>query len=567
MIKKILNILLFVVAIVVIYFLSEKYFFRLDLTAEKRYSVSDNTKKLLRNMDTELTFTIYLDGDLNSGFLRLKKATREMIEEFNAYARPKINFEFINPSEASTQEEREKKYEELAEEGITGTLVHDRDKEGKSVQKVVFPWIKISYRDNSGQRDTLLTRNVNLLKKLPGKSGEENLNISIQNLEYELTDEIRLITTKNRPKVAFIEGHGEWQEIFTINIEEALFRYYDIYRGVIDNDPASLNPYDAIIIASPQEPFSEKDKYIIDQYIMQGGKVLWLIDAVKISLDSLARQASTVGLINDINLGDQLFRYGVRINPVLVQDAQSALVPVNVAPEGEPAQFEPAPWYYSPLLLTAPLHPITKNLSPVKADFAGSIDFVGEDLNVKKDILLVTSTGTHVQNMPAVVSMDVINIEKNGAYFDKWNIMVGAALEGIFPSVFTNRLVPEGIKTNQRTITESKPTKMIVVADGDIIRNDVLGHGSNTQIVPLGYDRYMNQQFGNKDFILNAVNFLTDDEGWMDLRSREIKLRLLNQPAVIGLRKFWQLTNVLLPLILLGVFGLIFYFIRKKRYS
>jgi gliding-associated putative ABC transporter substrate-binding component GldG len=565
MIKKILSIFIFVVAIVVIYFLSEKYFFRLDLTAEKRYSVSDNTKKLLRDLDKELTFKIYLDGDLNSGFLRLRKATREMLEEFNAYSRLKIDFEFINPSEASSQQERDKKYEELAAKGITGTLVHDRDKEGKMVQKVVFPWVEISYKDNN--KDTLLTKNVNLLKKLPGKSGEENLNISIQSLEYELTDVIRLIATKNRPKIAFIEGHGEWPEIFTLDVEEALFRYYDIYRGVIDNDPANLSPYDAIIIAAPQERFPEKDKYVIDQYIMQGGKVLWLIDGVKISLDSLAAHTSTIGLINDVNLGDQLFRYGVRINPVLVQDVQSAFVPVNVAPEGEPAVFEPASWYYSPLLLTAPLHPVTKNLTPVKAEFASSMDFVGEDLNVKKDILLLTSTGTHIQNMPSVVSMDVINVEKSGFYFDKWNIMIGGALEGIFPSVFSNRLVPEGINTSWKTIMESKPTKMIVVADGDIIRNDVTGYGNNPQVIPLGYDRYMNQQFGNKDFILNAVNFLTDDEGWMDLRSREIKLRLLNQPAVIGLRKFWQISNVVLPLVLLGGFGLAFYLIRKKRYS
>ncbi len=558
MIKKGLTILLFITTVVAVYFISGKYFFRLDLTSEKRYSVSGNTRKLLRGLDDEIAFKIYLDGDLNSGFLQLRKATREMLDEFSAYSR-NLKYEFINPSAASTAKEREKQYEELAKKGIRGIMVHEKDKEGKSIQKMVFPWVEISYKGKS--------HSINLLKNLPGKSGEENLNISIQNLEFELTEAIRHLTTKEIQKVAFIEGHGELQEILTHDISQTLSRYYQVDRGVIGDDPAILDPYSAIIIAGPQQKFPEKDKYIIDQYIMRGGKVLWLMNGVRVSLDSLSVYSETMSIPHDVGLSDQLFKYGVRINPELVLDVQSILIPVNMAEEGQPAKFEPVPWFYSPLLLTSPGHPVTRNVTPVKAEFASSIDFVGEDLPVKKEILLVTSNSTHIQTTPSLVSMDIINVEKSGYFFNTGNALVAASLDGIFPSVFTNRMIPEGVQTKEKTLTESKPTKMIVVADGSIIRNDVQGYGENTNIIPLGFDRYMNQQFGNKDFILNAVNYLTDDEGWMSLRSREIKLRLLNKPAIIGLRKFWQVSNVLLPLVFLGLFGVISYFVRKKRYA
>lgn len=559
MIKRSIHIILFVVAVIAAYFISERYFFRIDLTSEKRYSLSDNTKKLLRSMDKELAVTVYLDGDLNAGFLRLRKATKEMLDEFDAYAGAKVRYTFDNPSAGATNEERDKKYESLEKRGMRGILVHDRDQEGQAMQKVVYPWIEISYNGK--------TRPVNLLKNVPDKSGEENLNTSIETLEYEITDAIRLMTTTDIPKVAFLEGHGEWTQPLVYDMSQELSRYYQVDRGAITDDPAILDNYKAIIVAGPTEKFSEKDKYALDQYIMKGGKVLWLLDGARISLDSLSTASQTVGIENNVNLGDQLFNYGVRINADLVQDVQCLLIPVNTARMGDQPKYEPMPWYYSPLALTVPVHPISKNLAPVKTEFVSSIDFVNNEMDVKKTPLLVTSTGTHVQNVPSIVSMDVVGVEKNGYYFNRHNLMVGSVLEGVFPSAFKNRMIPEGIKTTEKSISESKPTKMVVIADGDVIRNDVQGKGENMNILPLGYDRYMNQQFGNKEFLLNAVNYLTDDDGWMALRSREIKLRLLNKPAIIGQRTFWQVTNVLLPLLLVGIFGLIFNFIRKRRYT
>lgn len=560
MTKKIAHIALFAIAIVALYFISEKCFFRIDLTSEKRYSISDNTKRMLKGIEDPLSVKIYLDGDLNPGFLRLKRATKEMLDEFSVYCNSDVDYEFINPSGAASNAEREKNYAELEKRGMRGTLVHDRDNEGKSIQKVIYPWAEISYAGKSLP--------VCLLKNVAGNSGEENLNISIENLEFGLTDVIRMLTSREVQKIAFIEGHNEFPEPFVYDASQALSHYYQVDRGVITNDVGILDGYKAIIIAGSEKKFSEQEKYVIDQYVMNGGKVLWLLDGSRISLDSLSTSSQTIGIANEINLEDQLFTYGVRINPVLVQNVQCALIPVNMAREGDQPKFEPTSWYYSPLLMTSPEHPATRNLTPIKSEFTSSIDFVGSDTTLKRDVLLATSPGSHIQNVPSIVNMEVINVERNAQYFNISNrVFIGVAEEGVFHSVFRNRLIPEGIKTTEKTRTESKPTKMIFVADADIIRNDVQGSGENMNILPLGFDRYMNQQFGNKDFILNAVNYLTDDDGWMALRNREIKLRLLHKPAVIGLRTFWQTINMVLPLLLLGLFGLGFFFIRRRKYT
>ena len=557
--KRILHILAFVAAVTLVYFLSEKFFFRIDLTSERRYSLSDNTEKLLESLDDDLKVTIYLDGDLNSGFLRLRKATKELLDEFDAYAGKSVQYQFVNPSAATTNEEREKKYEELEKEGMRAIMVYDKDGEGEARQKVVFPWMKISYKGK--------TRVVNLLKNIPHKSGEENLNISIESLEYEVTDALRIITSTSVPHVAFLEGHGEWPEILVYDITQTLSHYYQVDRGSLTGRVGELNDFEALIIAGPTRGFSEMEKFEIDQYIMGGGRVLWLLDGTRISLDSLSTASQTIGIENDINLSDQLFRYGVRINADLVQDVQCSLIPVNVARAGDTPDYQPMPWYYSPLLLTVPSHPVTKNLAPVKSEFVSSIHFVNDNEKVKKTPLLVTSTGTHLQAIPSVVSMDIVNVEQNGYYFNMHNVMTAASLEGVFPSVFVNRMVPDGIQMMGERRSESKPTKMIVVADGDVIRNDVQGKGEHTNVLPLGYDRYMNQKFGNGEFLLNAVNYLTDDDGWLDLRSREIQLRLLNKPAVIGQRKFWRVVNIVVPLLLLLLFGVVFNYVRKRKYT
>lgn len=557
--KNIFEPLIVVAVLLLLYFISSSHFFRLDLTEEKRYSISSNTKELLSNLDDKVEVTVYLDGDLNSGFLQLKKSTKEMLDEFKVYADDKLVYKFENPSEANSAKAREKKYADLESRGLRRIPVYDKDAEGNPIMRVVFPWAEIKVKNSH--------RAVNLLKNVPGRSAEENLNMSAQSLEYELTNALRVLTTKEITKIAFLEGHGELNELYTYSIAETLREYYQIDYGSIIENPNELDDYAAMIVAGPTQKFSEKDKYVLDQYLMKGGKILWLIDGARVSLDSLSKASETASIPLDVNLSDQLFRYGVRINPVLLQDVQCAMIPVNMSREGDQPDFKPAPWYYSPLLLSNPFHSVSKGITPVKTEFASSIDFVGDSTLLKKTELLVTSASTHLQNVPSIVSMDIINVEKNGYYFNRRNQVVAASIEGEFTSVFKNRMIPQGVKTNVKTIEQSKPTKMIVVADADVIKNDVQGYGENFMPVKLGYDNYMNQQFGNSDFVLNAVNYLTDDSGWMELRSREIKLRLLNKAYTIGQRTFWQIFNVALPLVLLAIFGIIYLFWRKRRYA
>lgn len=558
--KDIRSFLFVVLSIIALSVFSIYFFSRWDLTSEKRYSISDNTKKMLKDLNEDTHVLIYLDGDLNSGFLRLKKATKELLDEFKVHAKKDFSYEFINPSAAISQEERNNKYAQLEARGLRASVVYDKDDEGKAIQKVVFPWIEIVY-----DADTIP---VNLLKNNPRFSGSQNLNNSIESLEFELTDALRLKTIKDIKKIAFIEGHDEFETEFIHEASIALNRYFQIDRGRLGNDPSILDDYKAIIIAGPQTAFSEQEKFVIDQYIMKGGRVLWLLDGVRISMDSLSTQGSTPAIPLNVNLDDQLFKYGVRIVPVLLEDMQSIKIPMNVAREGDAPQFEAMPWYYSPLLLTSPEHPVTRNLMEVKADFASALDLsVSENPKINKRVLLVTSNATHATMTPAQIDLNTMYDMDSKTYFTRGYIPVAVALEGEFSSVFTNRLVPQGIVGNQKITTESKPTRMIVIADADIIRNDVQGYGQNAQILPLGLDRYTGQEYGNKKFILNAMLYLADDDGWLQLRAREFKLRLLNKKEVVAGKKMWQIINVVLPLILLLIFALVYTILRKRHYS
>lgn len=561
--KKLIHTAIFLISLVLINWLSSYVYHRFDLTSEKRYSISDNTKKLLRNLDEEITIKVYLDGDLNSSFYQLKKSVKDILEEFKAYDKHrKLTYEFINPSEGKNNKERNEYYAQLESRGLKPIVVHDTDSEGEMIQKVMFPWAEFSMA-----RDTSFL--VNLLKNIPGYGGEENINASIESLEFELTDALRVITAKEIMKIAFIEGHGELPEQNVFDITNSFSRYYQIDRGVLGSDASVLDGYKAIIIAGPQEKYSESDKFIIDQYVMKGGKVLWLVDGVShINMDSLQIRSSAIALPKDINLNDILFRYGVRINANLVQDLQCAYIPVNLAPIGEKANYKPAPWYYSPLLLTSPYHPITKNLTPVKAEFASSIDLVNNESKIQKTVILATSSSSNSMQAPIVVNVNMVNEKQVAENFVMPNQPVAVSLEGCFPSIFANRMVPKDIEYfSGNIIQESKPTKMVVCSSSSLIRNQTMGVGENMVAVPLGYDRYMNQQFGNKDFILNAVNFLTDDEGWMNLRTRELKIRLLNKKQITTHKTFWKMVNVVGPLVVLMIFGVVFLVVRSRKYK
>ncbi|MBO5850409.1 MAG: gliding motility-associated ABC transporter substrate-binding protein GldG [Paludibacteraceae bacterium] len=543
--------------IVVLNLCLQRSFFRVDLTSEKRFSISDNTKDLMKNLQSPILVKVYLDGDLNSGFLRLKNSLRELLDEFSVYAKNDIEYTFINPSQADSEEERMKNYERLEQRGLTHTTIYERDNEGKMIQKMVFPWAEIVT-----EKDTFP---VNLLKNIAGNSGAENLNISIENLEFELTDAIRILNSKQVQKIAFLEGHGELTEEFVYDISSAFSRYFQVDRGVIGTDASVLNDYKAIVVAKPDSSFNETEKYIIDQYIMNGGRVLWLLDGVQMSMQQLVEQGTSPAISLDVNLSDLLFRYGVRINNALVQDVQCVQMPLNVSASSAP-QYEAVPWIFSPILLTSPQHPITRNLSQVKADFCSYVDFTGENLSQKASILLATSSASHIVQVPAMIDLNEIVSGFDDHYFNTSFVPVAVALEGVFSSGFQNRMLPKGIENAKPQKGQSVETRMVVIADGDIIKNEIVPTANGYQVLPVGYDRYSGMQFGNRDFILNALLYLTDDEGWINLRNRTFKLRMLNKKTTLEQKTLIKWTNLLLPIFLLLVFGSVYLSVRYFYY-
>lgn len=538
--------------VVLLNILSANLFFRIDLTSDKRHSVSQPTKQLMAGLKQEVDVTIYLDGEMNSGFLRLKRSVAELLDELSIYAPEGINYSFTNPT-SLPQEEQKRLMQLFAENGISPTTIYERNRDGKSVQRLLFPWLRISYGDKQQW--------VSLLKNIKGNSGEENLNISIESLEFQLTDAIRLLTQKEIQKIAFIEGHGELSDYNTWDISLALSRYFQIDRGVLGTDASVLDDYKAIIIAAPTQPFSENDKYIIDQYIMRGGRVLWLIDGVRLDENSLSTTGMSPTIPMDVNLTDMLFRYGVRVNPMIVQDQQCLLVPVNVASEGEPAHFEPMPWYFAPLLLTSPNHPVSRNLPQVTGTFVSCLDMVGENENLRRDVLLATSNATHIISAPAAINVEEIELTPD--YFNLAYVPVAVALDGVFPSLFAHRLMPQNITNAPAKQKESVPTKQIVMASGSFISNDI----QDGQPLPVGYDRYTQTQFGNRDFFVNALLYLTDDQGWINLRNKQLKIRLINKNIATNMRLPLQLINVGLPLLFLAIFGVVFFVIRRRVYT
>ncbi len=562
MISKKSNILKIAIAfglVLVLNWLSGLVQCRVDLTEEKRYTLADITENFLEEkIDEKLKIYLYLEGSANSGFRRLEKSTLSMLQQFRNINKKQISFIHVQISELKSDEQA-KIVADLNKMNLLPMNVVEEDANGNRSEKAVYPWAVVEYKGKSYP--------VKLLENVSNRNGAQNLNSSIENLEYKLIEAVRLLSDDKSRRIAFLEGHGELGETETYDITTALSQYYSVDRGVIGQDASILNAYESVIIAGPTEKFSREDKFVLDQYLMNGGKLMWLVDGVQMSMDSLTKAEKNYGIYNDVNVDDILFRYGVRINPTLIQDMQCALYPVNVATVGEAARFQPLPWFYAPLLMPNAKHPISKNISNVKSEFASTIEFVGSNDKVKKTKLLSSSVQSRVMNVPMEIDLSesVQNLKVED--FTSGSQMVGVLLEGQFSSLFANRGIPAGITDIEKVRKESEPTKMIVISDGDLIRNEVRGYGEEMSIVPLGYDYASNQTiFGNKDFLLNAINYLTDDNGWYTLRQRYIKLRLLDKKE-IKRRSFYRLINVGGPLLLtLVVSGMILY-LRKRKYA
>ena len=560
-IQNIIQLLIALVIILLINYISSNAYFRLDLTSDKRYTLSDATHQILDSLDDVVYIEIYLDGEMPIGFQRMRKATEELMDEFRVVAGYNIQYTFVNPSESGDQSKRNAIYNDLYERGLEPTNVKDHDKEGGLIEKFLFPGAIISYQS--------FETPVNLLVNNPGFSAEVNLNNSIQALEYEFVNAIRKLTVKQRKKIAFIEGQGELDEYYTGDITRALNEYYDIDRVTVKEYLNILDTYDAVIIAGPTEQYTEKSKFIIDQYIMNGGKVLWFIESVSVSMDSLsAGNGSAFAFVNDVNLGDQLFKYGVRVNPNIIQDIQCAVIPVNTAIAGKQAKFTPAPWLYFPLLIAPQDNPVTKNLNMLKSEFPGLIDIVGDKSEVKKQVLLRSSANSRVLNVPLLVNLSQVKEQIDPTSFNQPFNPIAVLLQGEFESVFKNRPLSKITEGQKFTFKEnSVATKMIVVSDVDIIKNDVTYKADGIFLSPLGYDRYTKQTFGNKEFVMNAVHYLVDENGVLDIRSREYKLRLLDKARIKKDKSKWQFINTVIPIVFILLFGVLMAYKRRKKYT
>lgn len=556
--KSLLSLVYAVLIIVLVLYLSNFLHFRIDLTAEKRYTLSKETKEVLKHLDDVVFVKVYLDGDLPIGFKKMEERIHDLLDEFRIYAGDNLEYEFINPRKSEDAKERDRMMTELANKGLRITNIMDRDREGGTSEKPVVPGAIISYRK--------MEMPVNLLKNNASLSAEENLNNSIQSLEYELIQVIRRISTPPM-KVAFIEGHGELNQYEADDITMELLNYYQVDRIRIDSNARRLDGYAAVVIAKPSMPFSEADKFAIDQYIMKGGKVLFFLDEVKASLDTLVG-GTTLATLNSLNLDDMLFRYGLRINPSLLQDAVCANIPVNTAPEGTEARFYPAPWFYYPLLQPSRTNPATRYVQLVKSEFPSVIDTLGKDSLVKRTVLLSSSEYARLVKVPAIISLEEIQRKPSPQDFNLSYLPVAVLAEGSFKSVFRNRMLNDlGIKGSYTFIPQGKAAKILLVADGDIIRNEVLYRPDGVMKLPLGFDRYSKMTFGNKDFIINVINTMTDDAGLIRLRSKEFRLRLLDKTKLRTQRVTWQVVNTLLPLLLVALAGMFVNYRRHFKYS
>ena len=522
--------------------LSYVWVVRWDLTDDKHYSLSEATKTMLKQTDAPIHVTLLLDGDLNAGFRRLKKATEETLEEFDVYADIKVKGERLEVRGDSL--------------GLHPIVIHEREQNGKTAQTTVWPYALMEYK---GRRAV-----VTLLKNTRGLSGEENLNASIEQLEFAFMEALHLLQQTETPRVAILEGHGEPDEAHTYDLMSALSKYFQVDRGSIASDSIDvhiLDGYQTLIIASPQTAFSDAERFVIDQYIMRGGAVLWALNGVRFSEQVLQSEGFTPILPLDLGLTEILFKYGVRVNPALVQDFQCLPIPVNVSTDPQQTNLQPMPWTYAPLLLTSQGSPITKNMGQVMSTFVSPIDAVGGEDGIEKRVLLATSTASRVTATPGEVNLSDMNPDVKTFVYQY--VPVAVSLEGVFTSAYAHRMVPEGVLTNEGILKSGVKTRQVVIASGSVLLNEV----QKNQALPMGYDRYSGMQFSNRDFITNAVLWLTDSEGLISLREKSVALQLLNDKRAHEKRAQVQAVSVSLPIIILALIGGIVFVIRKKKYE
>jgi ABC-2 type transport system permease protein len=545
---------LFILAFIAFHFLSSIWPLRYDLTAEKRYTLSQTSINTVQKLQGPIQVNIYLSGELPPGFRQLSLASRDLLKDLEAEAEQPIKVSFIDPNEGNAAE-REKTLQLLYEQGIQPTNLSVKTEEGIT-QKLIFPKAQLEYQ---GKKIV-----VDLLQSRMGASPSLVLNQSIENLEYAFVSAINQLLKSEKPRIGFTEGHGELNDVELSDAMSSLETGFTV--GRVDLQQISRPGLDQIailVIAKPLQAFSELEKFKLDHFIRQGGRLLMAIDQSNANLDSLREIGTQLATANKLNLDDLLFKYGVRLNYHLLADMNCAQIPLNVGDFGGATQVQLLPWLFYPVIMPNTQHPMVKNLEGIRTEFAGSIDTLAVK-GIKKTILLSSSPYNKTMDLPAMVSLQMLEESPDPASF-KGNVKPFAVLlEGEFNSVFKNRPLPEGLDPDFKLNAGIKPGKLLVVADGDLLKNQQDQYGAP---YPLGYDRFTQQVYGNKAFLLNAVDYLLNDAELIALRNKEYKLRMLDRAKIQNEKFFWQAFNILLPLILLAIFGFFQHWYRKRKYT
>lgn len=554
--RKLSDILVFangMVLLVLINLVATRYFVRVDLTEEKRYSIKTQTRDMLKSLDDVVYIEVYLEGDLNAGFRRFQKNIRETLEEFRIYSNNKVRYTFTDPTLAMGQKARSEFMADLANRGIQPTNVVD-NKDGQRVEKIIFPGALVSY----GGMET----GVMLLKGNKARSSEEEINQSIEGVEYEIASAIHTLANTRRKRIGLVTGHGELDSLDLAGFRHDLQSLYDVSRVSLN---ANLSPkaYDALVIAKPVKAYPPLHKLRLDQYIMHGGKVLFLLDKLGASMDSASNE-NYLAFPYNLDLDDQLFRYGVRINMDLVQDKSSAVYPVVTGQtEGGKPRLQLMEWPFFPLINHYADHAITRNLDAVVTRFVSSIDTVKAP-GIKKTPLLFTSAYSRTVAAPVHININTLREQVQADKFTQQNIPVAYLLEGTFTSLYKNRFLPEGADSTAM-LESSVNTRLVVMADGDLARNEI--NTRTRQPQALGFDPFTNNTFANRDLLLNTLAFLTDDGGLIQTRNKEIKIRPLDREKVRREKVTWQALNLVLPLALLVVYGVARVYWRRRKYA
>lgn len=554
--RKFLAPLVFVTGLVLLNVIAQYAYTRIDFTKEKRFTLTDQSKALLKGLDKEVVITVFLDGDLPAAFKRLRNATRDLLVDYKAQSGSSFKVVFVDPLAGLNAGDQDTVISELYQLGIEPTTLNIKNDAGFA-QKTIFPMAIVE--GGGKQLPVKLLQNLDVMGNY-----EENINNSIQNLEYLFTSAIQKVLSGQHPRIGITEGNGELSDPLLQDAIKSLSDRYEVGRvdlGLIDKQ--GLDKLKMLLIAKPQKEFTEAEKYKINYFVMNGGRVVWCIDQVAAELDSMGRSGEQLAFNRKLNLDDMLFLYGARVNYNLIADANCTEIPLSTG-GGQQGQIQMAPWVYYPLLMPDTTHNLVKNIDGIKSEFVSTVDTIGVK-GLKKQVILRSSAFNKIHSTPKLITLQMVAEQPDPKVYASVPQTTGVLIEGVFPSVFLNRPLPAGITENYGAPAQSKANKMIVIGDGDVFKNQLSSRDGSA--FPLGFDRYTGRNYGNKALLINIADYLCNDNNLISLRNKEVKIRLLDRARLRTEKLQWQLVNVVSPLVLLILFAIFQHYYRKHKYA